>query len=139
MPPLQYNYVYQIKAQYPDLPIIINGQINTLEDVQQHMRYVDGVMIGRLACKDPYALAMLESFFCPHVIIRSRYNIAKDYFYYLQAQDVNCSQSFAILLKPLYNFAHGLPAAKHFKQLLLVAQTQRSMIALLDAINWLSY
>jgi len=57
IPPLDYNRVYRLKADFPGLGIIINGGINSLGQSQQLLKHVDGVMIGRAACKDPYMLA----------------------------------------------------------------------------------
>ncbi len=46
IPPLRYDRVYKIKQQFPELEVIINGGIETLEDCKQHLKFVDGVMIG---------------------------------------------------------------------------------------------
>lgn len=60
IPPLQYNVVRQIKADFPHLTIIINGGIKTLADIDYHLFSVDGVMIGREAYTNPYFLAQIE-------------------------------------------------------------------------------
>jgi tRNA-dihydrouridine synthase A len=57
IPPLQYERVYRIKQDFPELEIIINGGITTLEQAEQHLQQVDGVMIGREAYHNPYMLA----------------------------------------------------------------------------------
>jgi len=57
IPPLDYDRVYHIKADFPDLEIIINGGIHTLEEAREHLSCVNGVMIGRAACNNPYLLA----------------------------------------------------------------------------------
>jgi len=49
IPPLKYHYVYQLKQDFPDLEIIINGGIKTNAEIAEHLRHVDGVMIGREA------------------------------------------------------------------------------------------
>ncbi|ROS04806.1 tRNA-U16,U17-dihydrouridine synthase [Sinobacterium caligoides] len=49
IPPLDYEMVYQLKRDLPDLEIIINGGIKTIAECQQHLRHVDGVMVGREA------------------------------------------------------------------------------------------
>ncbi len=61
IPPLCYDRVYKIKKQFPDLEIIINGGINTLEECDEHLKYVDGVMIGREAYQNPYLLSEVDS------------------------------------------------------------------------------
>ena len=47
VPPLKYDYVYQLKKDFPDLNIIINGGIKTYDEIDGHLKHVDGVMIGR--------------------------------------------------------------------------------------------
>lgn len=61
IPPLEYDRVYQLKRDFPQLHIDINGGIQTLEQVQSHLEQVDGVMIGRAAYHDPYLLAEADS------------------------------------------------------------------------------
>lgn len=71
IPPLKYDVVYQIKKDFPELEIIINGGIKTVVDVEEHLQFVDGVMIGREAYSNPYLLAELEKqFFATDPIAR---------------------------------------------------------------------
>ena len=55
-----YENVYRLKQALPHLSIVINGGINTLEESEQHLNYVDGVMIGREAYNNPYLLAGVD-------------------------------------------------------------------------------
>lgn len=57
IPPLKYDMVYQIKQDFPSLEIIINGGIMDVTQIKHHLRYVDGVMIGRAAYHNPFLLA----------------------------------------------------------------------------------
>jgi tRNA-dihydrouridine synthase A len=57
IPPLKYDYVYRLKAEFPDLEIVINGGINTWADITTHLAYVDGTMLGRAAYHNPWLLA----------------------------------------------------------------------------------
>lgn len=63
IPPLVYPTVYQLKKDYPDLEIIINGGVTTLQQAEEHLQHVDGVMIGREAYHNPYILAAVDQFF----------------------------------------------------------------------------
>ncbi|HDH16230.1 MAG TPA: tRNA dihydrouridine(20/20a) synthase DusA, partial [Gammaproteobacteria bacterium] len=47
IPPLQYERVYRLKKDFPLLEIIINGGIRNINEVKNHLGYVDGVMLGR--------------------------------------------------------------------------------------------
>jgi tRNA-dihydrouridine synthase A len=60
VPPLDYARVYRLKAARPDLTIIINGGVETLEASADHLRHVDGVMMGRAAYQTPYLLADVD-------------------------------------------------------------------------------
>jgi len=60
IPPLKYDYVHRLKSEKPDLNIVINGGIKTIETVQQQLDFVDGVMIGREAYNNPYMLASVD-------------------------------------------------------------------------------
>ena len=60
IPPLDYDRVYRLKADYPQLEIVINGGIETLAQCQDHLDHVDGVMVGRVAYQSPYMLAGVD-------------------------------------------------------------------------------
>ena len=60
IPPLNYNYVYNIKKDFDDSRIILNGGIDSLDKIKIHLKKVDGVMIGRAAYHSPYFLAEVE-------------------------------------------------------------------------------
>src|SRR6201990_1655280 len=56
IPPLDYDRVYRLKAAMPDVPIIINGGIGSLEEAKQHLVHVDGGLLGRAAYQEPWRL-----------------------------------------------------------------------------------
>lgn len=60
VPPLNYDRVYRLKQAFPDLTIVLNGGIKTIEQVYQHLEQVDGVMIGRQAYQHPWFLRELQ-------------------------------------------------------------------------------
>jgi tRNA-dihydrouridine synthase A len=57
IPPLKYDYVYRLKADLPQLEVVINGGIVGREELQRHLSRVDGVMLGRAAYHNPWLLA----------------------------------------------------------------------------------
>jgi tRNA-dihydrouridine synthase A len=63
VPPLIYEWVYQIKEEFPELMIEINGGIDNIQDILNHLKYVDAVMIGRAAYEDPYFLIDIDEVF----------------------------------------------------------------------------
>ncbi len=63
IPPLRYQDVYQLKQQFPDLHIEINGQIKDVASIRQHLKAgMDGVMIGRASYENPSLMAYLDAF-----------------------------------------------------------------------------
>ena len=60
IPPLNYPWVYQLKKDFSDLTIILNGGVQTLEESREHLLHVDGVMIGREAYQNPWMLAQAD-------------------------------------------------------------------------------
>ena len=63
VPPLDYPLVYRLKRERPDLTILVNGGIETLEQAEEHLRHVDGVMLGRAAYQNPALLAEVDARF----------------------------------------------------------------------------
>lgn len=139
IPPLHYDYVYRIKQHFSQYPVVINGNISTLDEIKQHLQWVDGVMLGRLACQNPYALADIHHYFYPDKPIAARVEILNGYMNYLQ-QQLQQGAPYSLLLKPIFNFAHGMPYAKRWKALLAQAQQLKEQQFLDEACqlvgNW---
>jgi len=60
IPPLDYSRVYRLKQARPELPVAINGGIRTMPEVHEHLRRVDGVMLGRVAYQEPEILLAVD-------------------------------------------------------------------------------
>jgi tRNA-dihydrouridine synthase A len=60
IPPLNYDVVYQLKQDFPELTIVINGGIKTLDECETHLQHVDGVMLGREAYENPWMMAQVD-------------------------------------------------------------------------------
>lgn len=132
IPPVHYDYVYRIKEELPQIPIIINGNINTLDGIKEHLNYVDGVMLGRLACDNSYQIARIHHALYPNnpLLTRSQlFQLYKDYMLqeYLQGAPLS------LLVKPIFTFAHGLPGASQWKQTLM-SLLQTKDLCLLDGL-----
>jgi tRNA-dihydrouridine synthase A len=63
VPPLRYETVYRLKRDFPSLTIVINGGLRSHEEALSQLDHVDGVMLGRAACDDPWLLARVDSRF----------------------------------------------------------------------------
>ncbi len=101
IPPLHYEVVYQLKRDFPQLEIIINGGIKTAAAVTQHLQHVDGVMIGRAAYATPMLLATLVG---GQPVATAA--VVESYLPYMQAQ---LSQGVPLrhLIRPLIGLFHG--------------------------------
>ncbi len=78
IPPLRYETVHQLKRDFPDLEIIINGGIKSLDAAKEQLQYLDGVMIGREAYQNPWILAQADQLiFGDDHPIPSRHEIIK--------------------------------------------------------------
>ncbi len=60
IPPLDYDIVFRLKAAHPDLPIVLNGGITSVEVACEHLQKVDGVMMGRAAYQEPWRLLAVD-------------------------------------------------------------------------------
>jgi tRNA-dihydrouridine synthase A len=63
VPPLRYDIVYRLKAAFPHLTVVLNGGVETDEQIDEHLAQVDGVMLGRRAYHEPWAMAGWDSRF----------------------------------------------------------------------------
>ena len=61
VPPLDYDRVYRLKASFPELEIILNGGLQSPEQIDSALQHTDGVMLGRAACSKPWLLSELHS------------------------------------------------------------------------------
>ncbi|HLU06831.1 MAG TPA: tRNA dihydrouridine(20/20a) synthase DusA, partial [Woeseiaceae bacterium] len=60
VPPLDYERVYRLKREHPQLEVVLNGGVTSVPDVLRHLEHVDGVMIGRQAYQDPWFLVEID-------------------------------------------------------------------------------
>jgi tRNA-dihydrouridine synthase A len=87
VPPLNYPLVYQIKQENPDLEIIINGGITTLDECKNHLQFVDGVMVGREAYHNPFHLIDVDAMvYNDRHPTKTRLEILDQYIEYVEAQ-----------------------------------------------------
>ena len=126
IPPLQYETVCQLKRDFSDVEISINGGINTLTEIETHLTQVDGVMIGRAAYNNPFIFADVdEKFFEDAAFMKSRQQVVTEYLPYLLEQ---YSKGISIhkLSKHIMGVFHGMPNGKQWRQFLSTALAQSS-------------
>ena len=115
IPPLKYDYVYKLKEDFPELEIIINGGIKNLEESENHLKKVDGVMIGRCAYDNPFMLKDVEErFFNEIPLIESKKEILNKYLDYVEDK-VREGHNLPKMLKHLFGLSRGDKNAKIFR------------------------
>jgi len=116
VPPLQYPFVYRLKQEFPELTIVINGGIKTLNDTLAHLEHVDGVMIGREAYSNPYLLAKADQqLFGDNHPIPSRIAIAEQYTAYCIRQ-IEQGSRLNHLSRHILGLFHGEPGGRSFRR-----------------------
>ena len=86
IPPLKYEMVYKLKKDFKDLEIIINGGINSINEINNHLNKVDGVMLGRSIYHSPYLLADIEKEIFKNQYILSRKDVVQELVPYVKKE-----------------------------------------------------
>jgi len=115
IPPLKYDYVYRLKKDFPNLNIIINGGIKTLDETKHHLERVDGVMIGRAAYENPFLIKDIDSeIYDLEYIEKSKKNILNQYLDYVE-EKVKEGHEISRMMKHLFGLSRGDKFAKTFR------------------------
>lgn len=115
VPPLRYDDVYRLKQDRPDLIIEINGGIKTLAETQQHLKQLDGVMIGREAYHNPYLLAELGQLW--NLEAPDRFDIMAQMMPYI-AKRLQEGAPLSIITRHILGLFQNLPGARKWRQAL---------------------
>jgi tRNA-dihydrouridine synthase A len=114
VPPLDYDLVYRVKRERPGLTILVNGGIETLEQAEEHLRHVDGVMLGRAAYQNPALLADVDARFFGGSA-RGVDAAVEDYLAYVERQ-LRGGARLHPLIKPMLGLYNGRPGARLFRR-----------------------
>lgn len=117
IPKLNYERVYEIKKENPDLEVVINGGITNTEDIKKHLEICDGVMIGRAIYQNPYFLSEIEKEIFSNNTVPSREDIAKDILKYLE-EEVKVGTKVNHVMRHTVGLYHGQPGSKDWKRYL---------------------
>jgi len=141
IPPIDYEKVYRLKDDFDNLKIIINGEISSIQQIEQHLLHLDGVMIGRKAYKDPLFLAEIQQHFFSTKAHSDRplsqFHIIKAMIDYTKNQIGN-GINLHLMTRHMAQLFRGLRGARKWRH--LIGQNQHkanSAIAFLDEL--LSY
>lgn len=133
VPPLRYDVAQQLKRDFPDLEIILNGGIKTLDQCEAHLGQFDGVMLGREAYHNPYLLAQVDArLFASQEPIITRADALRRMRPYIQ-NHLDSGGSMHHVTRHVLGLGQGFPGARRYRQLLSVdIHKTRQPLALLD-------
>ncbi|KPW29078.1 tRNA-dihydrouridine synthase [Pseudomonas coronafaciens pv. atropurpurea] len=120
IPPLRYDVVAQLKSDFPDLEIVLNGGIKTLEQCSEHLQVFDGVMLGREAYHNPYLLAQVDQqLFGSMAPVISRHAALEAMRPYIAAH-IASGGNMHHVTRHMLGLGLGFQGARRFRQLLSV-------------------
>ncbi len=118
IPPLEYDKVYAIKQAYPDANIIINGGIKTLASTEEHLKYCDGVMMGREAYHNPFILSDIDArLFEGNQPAVTRAEVMEKMLVYIE-QQLTRGVKLNHITRHVLGLYHGQPKARRFRRYL---------------------
>ena len=118
IPDIDYEMVYRVKEKFPDLIIEINGNIKGYREIEKHLSYVDGVMLGRISYENIMFLKNIDEFISNKSLENKIdevkvISLMNKYIMDLESQDVDCYN----ILKHLYSLFSGQKGSKFWKRL----------------------
>ncbi len=132
LPPICYEYVYQIKKDFPKATIVLNGGISNETVAEEVIKKVDGIMVGRAAWNNPRVLSKISNKFWPDEITLKDDFIIANFLSYINSMMRN-GIPLSILIKPILGFMKGQRHAKQWRRTLLnsVAKSDPNILSLL--------
>ena len=117
IPPLKYDYVYKLKEDFKDQEIIINGGITSVDEIKNHLKKTDGVMIGRAAYHTPYLLADIEKEIFSNENIPSRQDVIEKLIPYIR-DEIKKGTRLNQIMRHTLGLFHGQSGASYWKRYL---------------------
>ncbi len=116
VPPLDYERVYQLKKDFPQLTIAINGGIKTLDECETHLQYLDGVMLGREVYANPYLLSTVDQrLFGDQSAILSRFEVLEKMYPYIE-QQLSDGAYLNHIVRHMLGLFQGVPGARAWRR-----------------------
>jgi tRNA-dihydrouridine synthase A len=121
IPPLDYEIVRQLKGERPGLNIVVNGGINSLDEAMRHLSSVDGVMLGRAACREPAMLGEADRrLFGEMGRDTAPLAAARAYLEGHVRGELALGGRLPAMIRPMLGLLHGAPGARTWRRILTV-------------------
>ncbi len=117
IPPLKYEMVYKLKEDFKELNIIINGGITSAEQIKNHIKKVDGVMMGRAIYHSPYLLADIEKEIFKNENVSSRQEVVENLVIYLK-NEIKKGTRINQVMRHTLGLFHGQTGSNFWKRYL---------------------
>ena len=117
VPPLNYNFVYNLKKDFKDEIIILNGGIDSIDKIKDHLKSVDGVMIGRAAYHSPYLLAEVEREIFNNDNVLTRSEVMEKMIPYIN-EEIKKGTRLNQIMRHTIGLFHGQKGSTHWKRYL---------------------
>ncbi|MPY74556.1 MAG: tRNA dihydrouridine(20/20a) synthase DusA [Alphaproteobacteria bacterium] len=116
VPPLRHDLVYRLKEERPDLTVVLNGGVTSLEDADRHLGHVDGVMLGRAAYQTPYVLAEADRrYFGAREAAPDRHAVVEAMAGYVEAE-LAAGTPLAAMTRHMLGLFQGMPGARAWRR-----------------------
>ena len=117
VPPLRYDLVHQLKTDFPQLTICLNGGVTTSAQVAEQLERVDGVMLGREAYHNPWWLSEWDAaFFGEQPGELTRELVEEQMVAYMEREAAEHGTSWYSIARHMLGLRHGLPGARKWRQ-----------------------
>ncbi len=116
IPPLDYPRVYQLKQDFAHLTMTINGGIKTFEEMEEHLKHMDGVMVGREAYQSPYLMAEVDQrLFGSDRPVMKRREVVEAMYPYIEKQLANGSY-LGHITRHMLGLFQNMPGARQWRR-----------------------
>jgi tRNA-dihydrouridine synthase A len=116
VPPLDYERVYQLKKDFPQLTIAVNGGIKTLEECEIHLQHLDGVMLGREVYANPYLLSTVDQhLFASKEKVLTRFEVLEKMYPYID-QQMSKGVYLNHIVRHMLGLFQGMPGARAWRR-----------------------
>jgi len=120
IPPLDYGLVYRLKRERPDMTVVLNGGVPSLDAAMEHLAHVDGVMLGRAAYHEPAILGAVDRrLFGEAAQDVTPFDAVERYLPYVRRQ-LSAGAHLAAMTRHMLGLFHGLPGARAWRRTLTV-------------------